>query len=318
MAARWTKEEKEKLVSLREQGLTGKEIAAYFPGRSEATIKNLLAKLSPKQVKWTDEEDSRIKQLYLEGLSYKEIARKFPTRSSDAIKTRINIVMKPLVDSGEYSLRNTNYSRTWNKEKQDLILKMREEGKTYKEMAEATGVSTGFISHKMVALIEYGKVQKKYEQKDWTLEEELQIAEWRAQGKNTDFIAEQLGRSYASVANHSSKLIKAGALDPAISTDKATKVYLVHFLEEDFYKVGITSNVKARFQGYPKYDIIEVLDFETPEKAKEVEAKLLNLVKPFKYTPLIFKSYGVTECFQPLQRPQSIMDLVAYLQTWEK
>ena len=160
-----------------------------------------------------------------------------------------------------------------------------------------------------------GIVKVKQVQQDWTLEEEILLAEWRTQGKNTSFIAEQLGRTYASVAGHSSRLIKAGAIDPAIATDQATKVYLVHFIEEDFYKVGITSNVWARFQGYPKYNTIEVLDFEEPEKAKQLESKLLNLIEPYKYTPITFKKYGVTECFQLIESPQSIMDLVALLQS---
>lgn len=309
---RWTEEEKSKLVELRQQGLTAREIAQHFPNRTEATIRNLLSKLLPKNRKWTEEEDQLIKEMYEKGASYKEISAKLANRSLDATRTRISQVISSLRDQEAYEFRRKPYE--WNIEHKNLLIQMREEGRTMKEIAEATNTSVSVISHKITDLIKQGVLKPKQVQKDWTEEEELLIADWRAEGKNTDFIATQLDRSYPSVAGHISRLIKIGALDPHISTDQATKVYLVRFIEEDFYKIGITSNVWARFQGYPKYEIIEVLELDSHEEAKRVEAELLSMVQPFRYTPLIFKSYGITECFQTGTHFQSFEDLISFCQ----
>lgn len=303
----WTQEEKDKLVQLRKEGLTAKEIAEHFPNRSEATIKNLLGKLLPKSLKWTEEEDSLIKDMYATGASYKEIASKFPNRTLDAVRTRIANLVK------DCDKRYKSYE--WNLEKRDILIKMRAEGKTQKEIAEATKTSASLVNKKSMELLKLGVVAPlRPRAKEWTEEEELLIADWRAEGRNTDFIATQLGRSYPSVAGHISRLIKIGALDPYTSTDQATKVYLVHFTEEDFYKIGITSNVWARFQGYPEYEVVEVLECASHEEAKRVEAELLSLVQPFKYTPLIFKLYGVTECFQTGTSFHSFEDLISFCQ----
>lgn len=312
MAKRWTEEEKETLIKLRKEGLTAREIAEQVPDRSEDTIKNMLAKLLPKNRKWMPEEDNIIKELYLEGASYKEITSKLTSRTLDATKQRVALVISELVKEGSCEYRKKAYA--WLPGYTDLIIKMRQEGKTYREMAEATNTTVGVIYTRIAALVQEGRLEVKSVQKDWTEEEELLIADWRDQGKNTDFIATQLGRSYQSVAHRISKHIKAGALDPHISTDQATKVYLVHFIEEDFYKIGITSNVWARFQGYPKYKIIEVLELESHEEAKRIEAELLSMVQPFRYTPLIFKSYGITECFQTGTHFQSFEDLISFCQ----
>lgn len=79
--------------------------------------------------------------------------------------------------------------------------------------------------------------------------------------------------------------------------DKATKVYLIKF--DTFYKVGITQQeIKARFSGYPKYEIILVKE-TTLDNAKYIEKEILNLVQEYSYEPECFpkEGRGFTECF---------------------
>lgn len=315
MAKRWTEEEKELLLKLRAEGLTAKEIALRLPGRTEATVRNLAAKLAPKNTKWTQEEDDLIEQLFLEGISYKLIAKRFPNRTTDAVRSRVSTI---ITSTGKAPKRKSAYE--WSAAKTDLIIQMREEGKTNQEIAEATGVTVSVVSHKVVDLIKSGRVQPRLIHMDWNEEEELALCDLRSQGLSNEQIARQLGRTHPSVALKVSKLITAGLLDPYSDIDRnhPCSLYLVYFIEEGFYKIGITQNsVNTRFNGYPTYKIVEVLTFSNLEEAKKVEAKLLSMIKPFKYKPLVFKYGGATECFQLTTKINSIMDLVAYIEAYE-
>ena len=315
MAKRWTNEEKELLLKLRAEGFTTKEIALRLPGRTEATIKNLAAKLAPKNTKWTQEEDNLIEELFAEGLPYKLIAKRFPGRTMDAVRTRISTL---LISTGKAPKRKMCID--WSIAKRDLLIQMREEGKTNQEIADAIGCQISSIAHKVVDLIKSGKVESRTTQMDWNEEEELLLCELRSQGLSTEQIAKQLGRTHASVSMKASRLITDGLLDPYsdVDRDHPCSLYLVYFIEEDFYKIGITQNsINTRFKGYPTYKIVEVLTFGNLEEAKRVEAKLLSMVKPFRYTPLVFKYGGATECFQIITKVNSIMDLVAYTEAYE-
>ena len=315
MAKRWAEEEKELLLKLRTEGFTAREIALRLPGRTEATIKNLAAKLAPKNIKWTEEEDSLIERLFAEGLSYKLIASKFPNRTLEAVRSRICTL---ITSTGKAPKRKTSIE--WSKTKTDLLIQMREEGKTNQEIADAIGVTVSVISHKVVDLIKSGKVESRLTQMDWNEEEELLLCELRSQGLSNEQIAKRLDRTHASVAMKASRLITDGLLDPYSDIDRnhPCSLYLVYFEEEGFYKVGITQNsINTRFKGYPTYKIVETLTFSNLEEAKKVEAKLLSMIKPFQYKPLVFKYGGATECFQITTKVNSIMDLVAYIEAYK-
>ncbi len=317
MARRWSEEEKELIIKLRKEGFSAREMVPYFDNRTEATIKNLASKLCPKNSKWTEEEDRILLELYSEGKSTKQIAKQLPGRTLASIRTRIQAT---LLATGEATRKQTKPIQ-WSVDKVELLIKLREEGKTYKEIGEALGdISESTVANKMVELMKRGKVIPKQIQKDWTEEEEALVCELRSQNVSNGQIAERLGRTLGSVANHISLLIKQGRLDPYGNIDRnyPCKLYLIYFTEENFYKIGITQNtINTRFQGYPTYKIIEVLNFDTLEKAREVEARVKKMVEPYQYHPLVFK-YGATECFQVTTPINSIMDLVAYLETSEK
>lgn len=98
----------------------------------------------------------------------------------------------------------------------------------------------------------------------------------------------------------------SAALDAAglvVSNQKgarSTKVYLVEF--DGFYKLGITQQtVDQRLGGrYPEYKILGTIQFNTLAEAKKEEARLLGLIKEYKYIPTNFpvEGRGFTECFK--------------------
>ena len=79
-----------------------------------------------------------------------------------------------------------------------------------------------------------------------------------------------------------------------------TKVYLVYFLEECLYKIGITQrSIADRFARYPPYEIILQLDDLPLEEARRIEKEWLSTVQEYKVLPVLFQS-GKTECFKYL------------------
>ncbi len=93
-----------------------------------------------------------------------------------------------------------------------------------------------------------------------------------------------------------------GKLDEIINDQKKmkTKLYLIKMtsIDEEFYKVGITSQeFKKRFRKADYYSC-EVISFRemTIIEARNEELKFLEMFKSYKYSP---KEYfqGYTECF---------------------
>lgn len=313
MASRWTKEEKELLIKLRSEGLSIKEIAPLIDGRSEATIKNMAAKLAPKNASWTIEEDYILKSN--SHLCNKEIAQLLPHRTLEAVRTRMSAI---LVKTGEVPSKKRK-AFIWTQELIDKVITLYNNNIKYKEIAFQLDIPFSSLDKKILSLRKEGLISLKVNLRDWTEEEEAKVYELRSQKVSNSKIAEELGRTQPSVAMHISKLIKAGQLETSstnIRRKEPTKLYLIYFTEENFYKVGITQQTIAdRFLGYPQHDVVEVLTFDTLELAKEIEKELLKAVKPFKYTPLVFKS-GSTECFQ-CPKVKSMTDLMAYAEAWK-
>jgi hypothetical protein len=81
---------------------------------------------------------------------------------------------------------------------------------------------------------------------------------------------------------------------------KPTIVYLVYFIAEDIYKVGITQrSISQRFTSYPEYNVILYHEIDDLEEAKSLERTWLDNVKSLKHTAVSF-SGGRTECFKYL------------------
>lgn len=77
MAKRWTPEEDELLLKLRNEGFTAKEMTTQLRERTYAAIRTRIAAIAPdnKNRPWTDEEKQLVYQMKAEGKSNKQIAR---------------------------------------------------------------------------------------------------------------------------------------------------------------------------------------------------------------------------------------------------
>jgi len=76
VAKRWSPEEDELLLKLREEGFTGKEIALRLPERSYASVRMRLSQIAKDNQKrpWTEEEKALAIQLKSEKRTIKHIA----------------------------------------------------------------------------------------------------------------------------------------------------------------------------------------------------------------------------------------------------
>lgn len=77
MAKRWTPEEDELLLKLRNEGFTAREMTAYVKERTYAAIRTRIATIAPdnKNRPWTEEEKQTVYKMKAEGKSNKQIAR---------------------------------------------------------------------------------------------------------------------------------------------------------------------------------------------------------------------------------------------------
>jgi len=77
MAKRWTPEEDELLLKLRNEGFTAKEMTTQLRERTYAAIRTRIAAIAPDNNNrpWTDEEKQLVYQMKAEGKSNKQIAR---------------------------------------------------------------------------------------------------------------------------------------------------------------------------------------------------------------------------------------------------
>jgi transcriptional regulator len=91
MAKRWTEDEDQFILNLREEGFTYKEIASRLPDRSEAATKNRLATISSDNLRrrWTEEEKQKAFELKEAGHANKYIAKQLG-RTSQAVSAFFN------------------------------------------------------------------------------------------------------------------------------------------------------------------------------------------------------------------------------------
>ena len=77
MAKRWTPEEDELLLKLRQEGFTAKEMTTQLRERTHAAIRARLGVIAPDNLnrKWTEEEKALVFQMKAEGKTNKQIAR---------------------------------------------------------------------------------------------------------------------------------------------------------------------------------------------------------------------------------------------------
>jgi len=211
--------------------------------------------------------------------------------------------------------------KRWTIQNEEEIIKYRNDNLTAEEVATLIGRTTAAVKLRYAALVKAGRLCNKgngrhdHLSNDQLLEllkKYRKLSAWRAaiaEGESLPY-PDIMNRRFGSWGN---ALDLAGiTIDYGLQKDKPTKLYLIHFIEEDFYKVGITQQkLSTRFKSYPEFNTLEVIEFPCLEFAKEKEKLYLSLVKEYKYLPLIWgPSGGHTECFQTLDKISCFADLL--------
>ncbi|OAG34045.1 hypothetical protein AYO21_11813 [Fonsecaea monophora] len=165
---KWSKEEDEKILHLRNNGLRWGEIAEAMPGRSLQScrlraqnylnIKELMdveafnVSRNDRRVKWSEEEDEKLINLRKNGWSWEAIADQMPGRSHESCRLRAEYLTKQdqqdLLDDDEESKASPPTSPLtspptspnkrkiqWSKEEDDKILNLRNNGWTWDAVA---------------------------------------------------------------------------------------------------------------------------------------------------------------------------------------
>ena len=135
-AEQWTPEEEERLVRLRNEGLSFAEMVPFFEERSYGAISNKYYRLTrdepttrPTGKEWTEEEKERVLRLRDEGLTWDEMVPFFEGRSYDAINTMYyRLTQDP---SARQSTRTS-----WNRQENELLMGLMERDASNNELLE--------------------------------------------------------------------------------------------------------------------------------------------------------------------------------------
>ena len=84
----------------------------------------------------------------------------------------------------------------WTPENEEKLIQMYKAGAMYDEMAKVFGKSRGGISARIQKLANQGRIEFRYNAREWTAEDLTIMKEMRAEGKSFGEIADRLGRGY--------------------------------------------------------------------------------------------------------------------------
>ena len=192
--------------------------------------------------------------------------------------------------------------KKWTTEDFTRLTELVEEGHTAKQISVIMRASESSIKTYRSKL----GLSSKSESKHYTNEELIQILKDYPNPTSDKFKLDSSVPDPSTYARHFGSWVKAmelAGLELNIGTlkeDKPTKVYLVEFIDEGYYKVGITQrSIAERFSGCPKYNILLSLEMTLAE-AKILEATWLKNVEEYKIVPEFVhpERRGSTECFK--------------------
>jgi hypothetical protein len=89
-----------------------------------------------------------------------------------------------------------------------------------------------------------------------------------------------------------------------------TLLYIVHFIDENFYKVGITTkHLDVRFHNYPRFETVQTWDLPTAI-AETVERQVVLTFHNYSPGNWKFNRPGQTECF----RTKDVQKVVTFIE----
>jgi transcriptional regulator len=141
---RWTLQEEQRLLELRASGLTALEMAKLLPGRTGGAVERKLSQFPDlprlRARSWSKDEDDTLIRLRQEGKTWSEVAAALPSRTPVAAKMRAVLLM----DRGHSLFHKSG--RRWPNVPDEKLIRMREQGMTWKQIASAMQRSTGLCA----------------------------------------------------------------------------------------------------------------------------------------------------------------------------
>lgn len=248
---RWTSEEKELLLKLKEQNMSWKDISKFFPGRnwSAVTAKYNVLKKSQStaenkqdEVKsWTDEQKKLLLELKKANLSWVDIIEALPEGSlrsalahyfpwvdtAEALPERslqsvllhyFSLPSSPQLPTAEKSVRH------YTAEEDALLLELVESGVPWKQRQAYFKNRTlaSLISRDSLLRRRQGKTSPRASPKSFTPEEDDLIVKAVKSGMDQAEIGRLIGRYRGSIRGRIKKLEKLNRLDPTRQKSKGS------------------------------------------------------------------------------------------------
>lgn len=228
----WTKEEDERLLRLKEDGVKVKDLAKHFPGRTYGAIVAHLYRSPGRWGKrWSKEEDDRLLQLRKEGVPTKDLWKHLPGRSQAAIETRVrgDKIRPQLVARGLFKKFEAELPEDELKD----IKKLRADGLKWREvLRQYPHRSYDEISRKMNPAIRSNTASPHRPGMRWTEAEDAQLLRHRStDGMIWREIQKRMPhRSTPSLRNRYSDLVTRSERQAITAPKILTKSDLAHIL----------------------------------------------------------------------------------------
>ena len=202
------------MLKLRDEGVAFKEMENFFEGRTWQALVSRHGTINrdpsaPKRKRgkaWTKEEDKKLLELAAEDKAWEEMMTDLPGRSANSIQGRFNLLMEGGVSAPE------TVKVRYTPEEDNLLLALRREGKTFKEIADYFPKrSQGSLTNRHLALArptEKGDIRRK-----WTSDDIADLKQALDRKLTWAEISKLLNRSEIAVKRQAYLMRKAGQLD---------------------------------------------------------------------------------------------------------
>ena len=218
----YSREEIELLAKLLAEGKTYREIVPQLPGRTLASIK--FKGTNMRDWYWSQDDYDQLSRGISEGLSDREIQQKyFPSRTRKAIgqKKRRGITPRP---------------NAWSDAEGQMLLKLREEGKSILQIHEALPQrSVRAIQKRVIEFLVQQKIKPRPPTYAYTAEDVEILKSMRADGLDNAQIASRLHRTTRSItAKLYTPGLRSNSTEPRMNTrwTKAEDEKLAPFLNK--------------------------------------------------------------------------------------
>ncbi|KAK5744524.1 hypothetical protein LTR17_001918 [Elasticomyces elasticus] len=187
--SRWTAQQEEELLMLRNSGLTMAELSARV-NRSTRIINSALHRLGDARgsqgMTWTKADKEMLFKLYQDGTKESEIAAQM-NRSGQSVERALWRLSK---EGHAITPRRLNYTKVQNEE----VAKLHHEGLSHAEIAARIGRPRGAITGLISRLTGLGVLKSRRVPRSWTEAERQQVLRYRESGISLEAMAALTGR----------------------------------------------------------------------------------------------------------------------------